>query len=307
MELADGEFFAFNTRGLLLRVPQPQSLSPSSSASSSSSSSTSSSSFSFSASPTSPMSPICCITDAASPTAIKLLSLALPVSPAAAVQPSPLTSTDTTGAIDALSSPLLIPQLAFLTPSPSLPLPPSPPTAEVTVAARLAYQLADMHTEGRTVTHTTMDALFDDHCPASSTHSLPFIRLLPTAQFACLPLPLDAHSRALLVCEPFDGLPICADIEAETGVDVYVPPLPSEVDGDGVLCNVQFNVVVVGERSVQQLEDAVLRMLMRWEAVQQYMAKQKVNNTLRVPMEGMEGIEPAFVTNDEQEGILAAS
>ena len=117
-----------------------------------------------------------------------------------------------------------------------------------------------------------MDALYEDHCPASSPRSVPFIRLLPTAQFACLPLPLDPASRPLLVCEPFDALPICADIEAETGVDLYVPPLP--VAGDE-LCNVQFAVLAMSDASRQQLEEAVFLVLMRWEAVKQRLTQEQ--------------------------------
>ena len=43
--------------------------------------------------------------------------------------------------------------------------------------------------------------------------------------------------------------------------------------GGGVLCNVQFSVQRVSEHSSAQLEDAVLRVFMRWEAVQQQRAK----------------------------------
>ena len=266
-ELSEGEFFAFKSRAIPFRVPtRAQPFSPSASSSASVSSSA----------PASPLSPVSA-TNVLSPAATKTPSRVMCESPTFTAPSLASPPTDTTAAIDT-----------------DIPLPPMdpPPTSlflqstvadEVTVAARLAMALADMHTAGLTVTHNTMNALFDDHCLAASPQCVPFIRLLPAAQFACLPLPLDSMSRPLLIAEPFDPLPICADIEQETGVDLYVPPLPLDGGADNsasVMCNVQFNVLAVHERSTQQLEDAVLQVMMRWEAVKQYLTQLRASDTV---------------------------
>jgi len=251
-ELGDGEFFAFQSRGIPFRVPPIPAGSNSSPAAASA------------RPPVSPLSP-------ASPTSADTDDTSS--SSSTDMSPAPLTSLPADTAPPLALSPVAGPAASLLLPSEA-------DSAEVTVAARLAYQLADMHAAGLRVAHTAMDAFYDDHCLATSPQSIPYIRLLSTAQFACLPLPLTPLSRKLLICAPFDALPIPADIEAETGVDLYVPPLPIEVGVDGgavgVLCNVQFSVLVVSEQSSQQLEDAVLRVMMRWEAVKQYMGKQGV-------------------------------
>ena len=256
--LDDGELFAFKSRTIPFRLSQ---------APFASSSTTSSSSSSASAAQQAPAASASDVAGDTSPTDRSTPSVALDVSAAS-------------------------PTSEATTPSGSLPVAalPSSPTAastsvEVNVATQLAIQLGSMHLAGPTVTHSTLDALFDDYCLADSPQSVPFIRLLPTAQFACLPLPLDSLSRTLLVTEPFDALPICADIEEETGVDLYIPPLPAERgddSGSSVLSNVQFKVVALSERSGQQLDDAVLRMMMRWEAVKQHIAKQRASDHAHV-------------------------
>ena len=279
-KLTDGQFFAFRSRGIQFQVPLPPQVLTSSS------SSTAWAPTDAATSPVSPVSPPSAFTDTPSPGQASAASASAARSESPTLAPLSLASHPAHRGVmsDTVRNSLPLSPLAEPTVTTASLLSPSSASAEITVAARLAVQMASMHTAGLTVAHKTMDALFDDHCLAASPQCVAFIRLLPTAQFACLPLPLDAMSRYLLICEPFDALPVCPDIETETGVDLYVPPLPDNVDEDGsaaVMCNVQFNVLAVSEQSSEQLEEAVLRVLMRWEAVKQHLSMHGAADTVR--------------------------